>query len=161
MGKAGNLALLALAPLVLATLALAWACSCPQPAPAIAPLHPDSPAQTRQQGEPRTPLVAPNHPDWVRVEAAEKPNTCSADDQCFVGGCEAEICSARPGLRSTCQGKNWPSKGGLCGCVAGKCTWYRAKQAPPAEPAPAPNPEPETDAGPAPVTEPDLPTDSP
>ena len=141
MGKAGILGLSAVS-----TALLVWACTnCPPPrAQAVAPKPPKAPAQTHQEGEPRTPLVATGHPDWERVEATSAPNSCSADDQCYVGGCDAEMCSARPGLSSTCVGKDWPSKGGLCGCVAGKCSWYRAKAKPAKPAAPAEPSESET-----------------
>jgi hypothetical protein len=99
----------------------------PQPPPSGedpgAPSNPGNPG-----GDARTAAVAADHPQYQRVEGTSFQNGCSADDQCFVGGCSNEVCSAEQGVSSTCEAPadGWPTSGATCGCVKGQCVWYKA-----------------------------------
>jgi eight-cysteine-cluster-containing protein len=76
----------------------------------------------------------------ARVEGTSFQNACTADAQCFSGGCSNEVCSAEEGVSSTCEAPadGWPTAGATCGCVSGQCSWYRGMQvAPPPPSAPA------------------------
>ena len=125
--------------LLLALLTAAVATACPGPQTAPPPHNPapdgDPPAETPPApGADRAPAVSPDHPDHDRVEGVSFPNDCGGDQDCHVGGCSAEVCSAEEGVNSTCIGKDWPSVGASCGCVSGECRWYTAAGEPPAEP---------------------------
>jgi eight-cysteine-cluster-containing protein len=131
--------------LALLTAAVATACPGPQtapPPPGPAPHNPapegDPAGPPGEPGAERAPAVSPDHPDHDRVEGVSFPNDCSGDQDCHVGGCSAEVCSAEEGVNSTCIGKDWPSAGASCGCVSGQCLWYTAAgetPAPPDDPA--------------------------
>jgi len=97
----------------------------PAPAPAPAPT-PALPGSGATAGE-RTPAVPSSHAQHQRVEGTSFQNGCSRDDQCAVGGCSSEVCSAEQGVSSTCeaQADGWPTQGASCGCVQGQCIWYR------------------------------------
>jgi len=105
---------------------LALACTCPPETAREAPLPPGSALHSNQASGTRQAKVPKKHPDFERVEGVGLKNQCSSDTECFVGGCEAEICTAVEGLRSTCKGRPWPSADGMCGCVVGQCQWYTA-----------------------------------
>ena len=127
MGSVGNWTSAAVVVMI-ATLIVA--CTCPTPPPAIAPAPPDRPSQTAQSTEPRVRLIGNDHPDFARLEGLGHANQCSTDQDCFVGGCSGEACTATEGLSSTCEEKPWASDGGLCGCVEGFCRWYRSEDPP-------------------------------
>jgi eight-cysteine-cluster-containing protein len=125
----------------LALLFLLTACACPQPStteepaatsPELAPGTQPAPAPSTtpapSAGAARTPAVAASDPLYSRVEGTTFQNACQADNQCFVGGCSSEICTAEEGVSGTCEmpATGFPSKGATCGCVAGQCIWYRA-----------------------------------
>ena len=73
----------------------------------------------------RTPMVAAEHPLYARMEGEGLNNNCTADTECFRGGCGAEICSADASANSTCDviDASIPASAG-CGCVSGHCIWY-------------------------------------
>ncbi len=119
----------------------AMSCSCPPastppsgssggsaapPAPSPDP-EPAPPAGGGGSTEARTPAVASSHAMYQRVEGTSFQNGCSRDDQCAVGGCSSEVCSAEQGVSSTCEAPaaGWPTTGASCGCVQGQCIWYR------------------------------------
>lgn len=117
----------------------AMSCSCPpasntpsgssggSAAPAPAP-QPAPPAGGGGSDDARTPAVASSHAQYQRVEGTSFQNGCSGDDQCAVGGCSSEVCSAEQGVSSTCEAPadGWPTTGASCGCVKGQCIWYRS-----------------------------------
>jgi eight-cysteine-cluster-containing protein len=76
-------------------------------------------------GETRTPMLAADHPQYGRREGTSFKNDCSADANCLVGGCGSEVCSADPGVMSTCEllPGEVPATA-ACGCVSGQCIWY-------------------------------------
>ena len=71
-----------------------------------------------------------------RFEGASFKNDCDADDDCKVGGCSSEICSAEEGVNSACVVHDDQPRDASCGCVSGACVWYRTAAAP-ADAAPA------------------------
>jgi hypothetical protein len=121
---------------VLVGAAGATSCSCPPAAttpsgssggsPAPAPAPAPEPTPPAGGGE-RTAAVASSHAQYQRVEGTSFQNACSRDDQCAVGGCSSEVCSAEQGVSSTCEAPadGWPTTGASCGCVQGQCIWYR------------------------------------
>lgn len=151
--------------LLAVSFALVSACVCPQttaeppppPPPQTVPSEPP-PAEpvatepapgetvpTEPATEPagdRSLLVPQSHPLYARVEGTHVNNACSTDAECHVGGCSSEVCSADPGVITTCEKRLFPSQGGSCGCVQGQCSWYRAGGDGTAEPTPDPVSEP-------------------
>jgi eight-cysteine-cluster-containing protein len=120
-----------------ALLLLVTSCSCPpakegDTTPSTGGAQPTRPAPTPPpaggDAEQRTPAVESSHGQYQRVEGTSFQNACTSDDQCAVGGCSQEICSAEQGVSSTCEAPadGWPSTGASCGCVKGQCIWYRA-----------------------------------
>lgn len=71
-------------------------------------------------------MIAPDDPNYSRVEGTTFANACQTDAECFTGGCSSEVCSAQQGVSSTCiaPADGWPNAGGSCGCVSGQCVWY-------------------------------------
>jgi eight-cysteine-cluster-containing protein len=88
----------------------------------------------------RVPLVANTHPLYARVEGTSLANDCQNDDNCHIGGCSSEICSAEQGASSTCEVQAWPTIGGSCGCVANQCQWYRVVETPTGQTGPSAEP---------------------
>jgi eight-cysteine-cluster-containing protein len=78
----------------------------------------------------REPSVSPRDPMYDRYEGTEYVNNCRADADCVTGGCSGEVCTAEPGIATTCE--LVPPAPGACGCVAGQCQWYVDFCAPPA-----------------------------
>jgi hypothetical protein len=58
--------------------------------------------------------------------AKSSGDTCSTDADCTAGGCGGELCynPAMGGGISTCECTT-PTNVTGCGCVAGKCSWYK------------------------------------
>jgi hypothetical protein len=123
--------------LLAALLLLVTSCSCPptkesETTPATGgaarPTPAPSPPPAGGDAEQRTPAVESSHAQYQRVEGTSFQNACTGDEQCAVGGCSQEICSAEQGVSSTCEAPadGWPSTGASCGCVKGQCIWYRA-----------------------------------
>lgn len=144
-------------PLLTAILAVvaATTCSCPPaaeeptaPAPAPEPAEPGEPAPEPPAPDEPAPrsdgasVVDPSHPLYGRVEGASFANDCETAADCHVSGCSSEICSAEPGVASTCEAREWPTAGASCGCVDGQCVWHRLADGAdvPAEDAGAPAP---------------------
>jgi eight-cysteine-cluster-containing protein len=133
-------------PLTILVAGLLAACSCPEarkpepPAgekPAEEPGDPAGeppapPAPPPPAGE-RVPMVPTDHPLYDRVEGVDFPNDCESDDDCFVGGCSGEVCSAEEGVQTTCEARDWPTEGGSCGCVQGTCVWYEVRSTNPGQ----------------------------
>jgi eight-cysteine-cluster-containing protein len=117
--------------------ALSSTCTCPaepaapQQPPMTGPTAPVDPIEPAEPGAPadgdRVLAVPAGSPHHGRVEGTSFPNACQSDADCHVGGCSSEVCSAEPGVSSTCEmpADGWPSQGASCGCVAGECSWYR------------------------------------
>lgn len=72
----------------------------------------------------RQPAIQPDHPLYDRVEGTHVDNECSSDDDCLLGGCSGEVCSATEGVVTTCDVVAWPPPRASCGCVADRCIWY-------------------------------------
>jgi eight-cysteine-cluster-containing protein len=75
----------------------------------------------------RVPAIADDHPLFARVEGDGFRNDCKVDDECKVGGCSGEVCSAEPSVASTCDATpmRFPDDA-ACGCVEGQCRWWSA-----------------------------------
>ena len=71
----------------------------------------------------RSPAIAPSNPLYSRVEGTTKAGECQDDSACLTGGCSAEVCSSEQ-VQTTCEAREWPTKGASCGCVSGQCVWY-------------------------------------
>lgn len=58
--------------------------------------------------------------------AKNRGDTCSTDADCATGGCGGDLCfnPAMGGGISTCE-CTAPTNVAGCGCVAGKCSWYK------------------------------------
>jgi eight-cysteine-cluster-containing protein len=123
-------------------------CACPDASPAGPPAAANQPAEPTPAAQPAAPppaapaggtgraaAVEASHPQYERVEGTSFQNGCQQDDQCFVGGCSSEVCSAEEGVSSTCEAPaaGWPISGASCGCVSNQCVWYRESGSP-AEP---------------------------
>ncbi len=93
--------------------------------PADAPAS-DGEGDDERAGE-RIPYVDEDHAQYSRVEGTAFDNDCETDEDCHVGGCSSEVCSAEPGVTTTCEmpASGWASSGGTCGCVEGTCKWYK------------------------------------
>ena len=76
--------------------------------------------------EARRAAIGPQDPLYDRVEGTAVENRCATDDQCFVGGCSGEVCSAEATVTTTCELVKWPPAAASCGCVEGSCIWYTA-----------------------------------
>jgi len=74
----------------------------------------------------RVAAVAAGHPLHARVEGTGFENRCTTDEQCHLGGCSREVCSASPDVNTTCDVQSWPQGKASCGCVSGSCIWYTA-----------------------------------
>lgn len=129
------------ASLVLA--ALAAACEKPSPPP-TGPTT--SPGDDGGQAVTRRPAVPATHPLFDRFEGTGSPNDCTADAGCHTAGCSSEVCSADPGVVTTCEALpvSLPA-GTACGCVEGQCQWWNEEGTPlpplPQQPEPEPEPE--------------------
>lgn len=109
----------------------------PQPQPQPQPPGDDQPAPP----ETRTPAITADHPLYARVEGAQAANDCTADSACVAGGCSAEVCAAEQ-VQTTCEARDWPTRGATCGCVSGQCVWYRDGAGDATNAAPEPDPGP-------------------
>ena len=70
-----------------------------------------------------TASVSVTHPWYPRFEGVMYDNACDCDADCFVRGCNKEVCSATSSMGTTCEVfDDLPS--GSCGCVDGECIWY-------------------------------------
>jgi eight-cysteine-cluster-containing protein len=89
----------------------------------------------------RQPAVPAHHPLFDRFEGTGFPNDCQADSECHTGGCSSEVCSADPGVVTTCEALpvSLPA-GTACGCVESQCQWWNADGVT-LPPVPAPEPE--------------------
>lgn len=74
--------------------------------------------------------VPPPQPSPAPAPQPPPPSTeCTADSECFVGGCSGEVCTtaakAAEGLVTTCEYRAEYAcyKLTSCGCVSGKCGW--------------------------------------
>jgi eight-cysteine-cluster-containing protein len=91
---------------------------------------PDDPGPGDEGGQvvTRQPAVPADHPLFDRFEGVGFPNDCSADSGCHTAGCSSEVCSADPGVVSTCEvlPVSLPANT-ACGCVEGQCQWWNAE----------------------------------
>jgi len=101
-----------------------------------------SPDPTPPAGD-RSVAVPDDHPLFGRYEGEGFPNDCTADGDCHASGCSSEVCSADPGVITTCEVPPTPLPAGSeCGCVQSQCRWWNAEGAtlaaaespPPSEP---------------------------
>lgn len=76
--------------------------------------------------ETRRPAIGPQDALYDRVEGTAFENRCATDDECFVGGCSGEVCSAEATVATTCEALKWPPATAACGCVDGACVWFTA-----------------------------------
>jgi len=115
--------------------ALALSTGCDHPSPSKPPPPTDGGSKPSVTPQPsgdsapvtgaRTPLVPADHPRYPRLEGAGLANNCSADTECFRGGCGGEICSAEKDANSTCEVLDVQIPDGAgCGCITGSCIWY-------------------------------------
>jgi eight-cysteine-cluster-containing protein len=118
------------------------ACGKPQPPPggsATSPADDGGTVVTRQ------PAVPADHPLFDRFEGTGFRNDCDADADCHASGCSSEVCSADPGVITTCEALPVTlPQGTACGCVQSQCLWWNAEGAtlPSVPPEPEPEPEP-------------------
>jgi eight-cysteine-cluster-containing protein len=73
-------------------------------------------------------MVNAKDPYYKRVEGIGFANKCKSDDDCKVGGCSGEVCSADD-VQTPCDVIESPAAGGTCGCVAQNCVWYEIRGA--------------------------------
>jgi eight-cysteine-cluster-containing protein len=110
-----------LAPCAVVLAALAVACEKPTP--------PNGPTTAGDGGQAvtRQPAVPVDHPLFDRFEGTGFPNDCTTDAACHQGGCSGEVCSADPGVVTTCEvlAVALPA-GTACGCVESQCRWWNA-----------------------------------
>lgn len=66
--------------------------------------------------------VPTTHARYDLYEATAYDNACTSDEDCFVGGCSSETCSAEPEVVTTCIAYDDPPTGD-CGCVDSVCVW--------------------------------------
>lgn len=125
------------ASLVLA--ALAAACEKPTPPP-TGPTT--SPGDDGGQLVTRLPAVPATHPLFDRFEGTGFPNDCTGDAGCHTAGCSSEVCSADPGVVTTCEvlPVSLPA-GTACGCVESQCQWWNEEGTPLPPLQQEPNPE--------------------
>lgn len=109
----------AILALILAACSSTQSSAPPPPPPSGDDVAPPAPAPAG-----RTPAIPEDHPLYGRVEGEQKPGECADDAACVVGGCSAEVCSTEQ-VQTTCEARDWPTKGASCGCVSGQCMWYR------------------------------------
>jgi eight-cysteine-cluster-containing protein len=129
------------ASVILAALAAA-ACEKPTPPPTGPTTSPGDDGGTIVT---RIPAVPATHPLFDRFEGTGFANDCSADADCHPGGCSSEVCSADPGVVTTCIALpvSLPENTS-CGCVESQCQWWNADGITlPPVPAPEPEPDPE------------------
>ncbi len=91
--------------------------------PPPAPQNPDKAPVVQPSGG-RTPAIATNHPKYARFEGTDFNNACTSDSACVKGGCSSEVCSAEPGVNTTCEVVEGLPTGARCGCVSNTCVWY-------------------------------------
>lgn len=65
-----------------------------------------------------------NFPDFDRYEKPEKDGECSKDSQCYVSGCNNEVCSATKDVKTTCEVVQ-KIEDASCKCVNKKCIWVK------------------------------------
>lgn len=97
------------------------ACSSPsRPAPATPP-PPNGSGNPKADAE-RSVLYPDGEP---RFEGTSFKNDCARDDDCRVGGCGGEVCTAEEGVNSVCIAYPDAPRDASCGCVKGQCVWYK------------------------------------
>lgn len=96
----------------------------------------------------RTPLVAVDDPLYSRLEGAAYANACGRDSECFITGCNGEVCSAEHNAMSDCAvlTVKFPADAG-CGCVAEQCVWHSATGAQLVHTSVATTPRPQASTG--------------
>jgi len=71
----------------------------------------------------RCPTVGESDPSFELFEGTFFNNECLGDDDCFVGGCSGEVCTAEEGVNTMCLVlESLPT--GSCGCVNNQCIWH-------------------------------------
>lgn len=65
-----------------------------------------------------------NYINYSRYEFPEESNECSGDEQCYIGGCSGEVCSAQTGINTTCE-EITKLPGLSCKCAGKRCLWVR------------------------------------
>jgi eight-cysteine-cluster-containing protein len=78
----------------------------------------------------RVAIVPESHSLHGRLEVPDMPNACDDDEDCHVGGCSSETCSAEADVVTTCEvlPVRFP-EGSQCGCVEGQCRWWHPQGA--------------------------------
>jgi eight-cysteine-cluster-containing protein len=115
-----------LRPATLFALALAaLAAGCEKNSP---PPSDPAPGDDGGQVVTRRAAVPATHPLFDRFEGTGFGNDCSADSECRTAGCSSEVCSADPGVVTTCEvlPVSLPASTS-CGCVESQCQWWNAE----------------------------------
>ena len=74
----------------------------------------------------RVPAVDRAHPWAVHQEQPERDGECARDADCFIGGCAHYACNAVRDFLEACDDTPaLPPEHAQCGCVAGRCQWWR------------------------------------
>ena len=68
--------------------------------------------------------VYKDYPDFDRYEKPEKYGECLRDDQCYVSGCNNEVCSATKSVKTSCEVVS-TIEDASCKCVDSKCIWTK------------------------------------
>lgn len=98
-----------------------------KPAPGDDGVTPPGDDGTQPPGE-RKAAVPSDHALYDRFEGTGFANACNADNDCYKAGCSSEVCSATPGVITTCEVLPVSLPAGTeCGCVSSECIWWNAE----------------------------------
>ncbi len=124
-------------------IAVLAACSsprAPEPPTPAAPISIDARPVTRiDAAAPAASMLAPGDrvaavdpaDGWARLqEEPEHDGECARDADCFIGGCASYACTPVEDLMSEClDAPALAPREASCGCVAGRCIWWRRRDA--------------------------------
>lgn len=65
-----------------------------------------------------------NFPDYDRYEKPEEANECDQTEDCYIRGCNNEVCSTEQEVVTSCEAVQIV-EGATCGCVNTKCVWSK------------------------------------
>lgn len=80
--------------------------------------------QCGEESSSTSPSVYWNFPDYDRYEEPEEAGECSETEDCFIRGCNNEVCSAKQEVVTSCEAVQIV-EGATCGCVNTKCVWSK------------------------------------